>query len=365
MKFKIGDKVRIKDDLNQEKAYRVDVVGSMIEFAGKARTISSVDEFISSYALEDTPFHWSEDMLELVEEEKEVKNKEWLKKEIINRNLMRSARLFNLIDQLPDEREQLENAYEDMLKCQEFEFDGKEYVVMEKSETLSQEWIDEHEQQVLKDTNGWFVGVSDLENILAPELYSKEWHELIYKQLKDYSALTDKSFDFYWNAIANDIDIDDLMNVARENEVIVTKPEIPKFVADYVEWYVMNKKGWLNERRDIYHLVGVPTEYKEFDLVNPWAQKDGNTKKLIDAFYYGYTIKEEPKYYALIKGYDNPKLETTPWNDKVKWEHTTEGKLSVTLGTPLKYTAFTITEWNELGINDTNADFERVDSHDE
>ena len=64
MKFKIGDRVRIKKDLNHNKYYEITVVDGMEKYAGKVMTIKTTTS--RGYRLEedDEEWNWSEDTME-------------------------------------------------------------------------------------------------------------------------------------------------------------------------------------------------------------------------------------------------------------------------------------------------------------
>ena len=64
-KFKIGDKVRIREDLNEYNFY--DIIPNMLKYAGKESVISDKffgDENHIEYFLEDIPYTWYSDSLE-------------------------------------------------------------------------------------------------------------------------------------------------------------------------------------------------------------------------------------------------------------------------------------------------------------
>lgn len=62
-KFQVGDVVRIlPKDPNKE--YQVHYLNSMTRYAGEVHEISYITDD-GRYALDDTIFYWSEDMLEL------------------------------------------------------------------------------------------------------------------------------------------------------------------------------------------------------------------------------------------------------------------------------------------------------------
>ena len=68
MKFKIGDKVRIKEDLNEYNYF--DIIPYMLEYAGKESVITDVSESVlfTLYKLADIPYTWCSDSLEPVED---------------------------------------------------------------------------------------------------------------------------------------------------------------------------------------------------------------------------------------------------------------------------------------------------------
>ena len=64
MKFKIGDKVRIKEDLSQCKS-----TTCMNEYVGKEATVTKTyDSGIIELDIDDGGWNWSEEVLELIEE---------------------------------------------------------------------------------------------------------------------------------------------------------------------------------------------------------------------------------------------------------------------------------------------------------
>lgn len=75
MKFKVGDKVRIKKDLDSNKMYRVLIVSKMEEYKGKVAEIVAV-RGKTGYALDIDKgyWKWSDDTFELVESKKFTKS---------------------------------------------------------------------------------------------------------------------------------------------------------------------------------------------------------------------------------------------------------------------------------------------------
>lgn len=75
MEFKVGDKVRIKKDLDSNKMYRVLIVSEMEEYKGKVAEIVAV-RGKTGYALDIDKgyWRWSDDTFELVESKKFTKS---------------------------------------------------------------------------------------------------------------------------------------------------------------------------------------------------------------------------------------------------------------------------------------------------
>ncbi|BBK61876.1 hypothetical protein A9CBEGH2_08160 [Amedibacterium intestinale] len=67
MKFKIGDKVKLKDDLVVRERYEeISFLEEMECFKGEVLTIKSINKR-GNYRLNEAPFFWSPSMFELVE----------------------------------------------------------------------------------------------------------------------------------------------------------------------------------------------------------------------------------------------------------------------------------------------------------
>lgn len=65
MKFEVGDKVRVRNDLVANKIYGYAYFSSqMVRFKGKEFTIKSVNNYNKYYTLKEVPFSWTDGMLE-------------------------------------------------------------------------------------------------------------------------------------------------------------------------------------------------------------------------------------------------------------------------------------------------------------
>lgn len=68
MKYKVGDKVRVRSDLEKHKGYGGWYTSEgMVKIRGEIVTIREVKS--SSYELEENDFRWTDEMLEPVEDE--------------------------------------------------------------------------------------------------------------------------------------------------------------------------------------------------------------------------------------------------------------------------------------------------------
>ena len=134
-------------------------------------------------------------------------------------------------------------------------------------------------------------------------------------------------------------------------KIEIEKPVIPQFVADWID-------SFYDEGGSKYDVIGSIFVYSsKYDkIVHDWYVDNKDT--FITAVMYGYEIEQEPRYYAKIKGWEH--IGTSSYyfgydedNDSLKVTY---------LESNYRF-AFSLTKkhWNKLGINDTNADFERVE----
>lgn len=178
-----------------------------------------------------------------------------------------------IAETLPINIEQLRNHIEKMVA-------HGGHVTYGEAETLSQEWIDRNKFEV----NNWneAVHVEDLQNLLVPKDNTQEqWRELT---------------EFLVN--------ERVFGHEDRDYLVVEKPVIPQFVADYIKWY---KKDFVHrfstDAEYIISLLEVPFEFMGFARVQEWRDKSGNAQKLIDAYRFGYEIEEEPE--SVIKISEN------------------------------------------------------------
>ena len=181
---------------------------------------------------------------------------------------------------------------------------------LDEPEVLSSDWIDEHKEnwQGLSIT-GYSVPEKDLQNLLVPK------QEL---------------------------------------------PVIPQFVAE-----------WIEETKP-YKTLRVAFEYiaqrkrdNHDDKLAFWVE-EGNSETFARAWLDGYEIEQEPKYYAKIKGHENIGSNDKYWNYNTDMEELSIGDSEVHPNVISEYTIkATKDEWANLGINDDNADFVKVEELEE
>lgn len=142
-------------------------------------------------------------------------------------------------------------------------------------------------------------------------------------------------------------------------KIEIVKPVVPRFIADWIEQEKKCTTFHKSFSRAI-NLIKHDEDWREweYEVGNRWS------KIVATAWIHGYEVEQAPLYYAKIKGWEHIGYghETMYWMfDK------TNNSLYVSGTYKFKFhaygehnTKFTIDEWNKLGINDTNADFEEV-----
>ena len=135
-------------------------------------------------------------------------------------------------------------------------------------------------------------------------------------------------------------------------KIEIDKPIIPQFVADWIE----QSYGQGFDSDDLLEILfsrnNDIAELRIFD----WFTND--KERAIVAILYGYEVEQEPLYYAKIKGWEH--VGTSSYYFGYDEDN---DSLEVTYLESNYHFAFSLTKkhWDRLGINDTNADFERVE----
>ena len=149
-----------------------------------------------------------------------------------------------------------------------------------------------------------------------------------------------------------------------ENLTVIEKPIIPDFVANYIKWFKNDfEHNFAADIDFIISLIQVSHKFSRREKIKNWISKSGNAQKLLDAYRWGYEVENEPLYYAKIKGHElvnesadvywnvdgNELYIDDKWNDYSGY----------------KTTKLTKCEWSKLGIDNSNADFLKVEGVEE
>ena len=194
---------------------------------------------------------------------------------------------------------------------------------LDKTETLSQTWIDENHFE------------------------TENWDEDLFKSDGETIDHTP-----HIKVIA----VQDLPNLIAPQQEL---PTIPKFVAEFL----IGKEDYM-----LYELLDDEWLYKEHDRVAKWLYDNDeltNRQREIDlvmARDRGYTIEKEQLYFAKIKGHENISSDDKYWNYCITDESLDIGDNKVHADVLAEYVLnATKDEWRNLGINDDNADFVEVE----
>lgn len=145
--------------------------------------------------------------------------------------------------------------------------------------------------------------------------------------------------------------IEYVLNIIKQIEEPEVLPVIPKFVAE-----------WITKHRDTYDLYPALRMLENNTLVwSPiyeWYRM--NTHKFVNVYLTGACeVEKEQKYHALLKGYELLNIDGIYWTyDKNNYDvifselRSPHGNFSTELSK---------NGWNKLGINDSNANFVKVE----
>ena len=204
---------------------------------------------------------------------------------------------------------------------------------LDETEVLSQEFINEKAVEIYADTADAEVHavfrIRDLQNLLVPE---QEEVDRAYK---------------------------DGYEKGKEHATKVIKPTIPKFIAEVIE--EDKERGY-----DVYDSIDLIIETDGGGLlsISDWVAR--NIDKYARAWLYGYTVEEKLKYFAKIKGHENIGSDDKYWNYCITDESLDIGDNKVHADVLAEYVLnATKDEWENLGINDDNADFIKVEEMEE
>ena len=162
MKYKVGDKVRVRSDLKACEQYGANIAtNSMERLAGKIVTISRVG--YAHYLVDGMNYNWTDEMLEPVEE-------------------MSAEELVKIIGNICE-------VHNECGKCPFLEVRGEEYCVIgmgknaDKTLKIAEQWKADHEKKPIETEYVWYVQIIEADTHLLK-------HEELLKT--DFSIPIDK-----------------------------------------------------------------------------------------------------------------------------------------------------------------------------
>lgn len=150
--------------------------------------------------------------------------------------------------------------------------------------------------------------------------------------------------------------------IGRLHDLIVPKqelPVIPKYVAKYLE-FAKSDVPLMRVMVVAYSRDELPEWKKEYDWI------EANDETFARAWVDGYTVEEEPLYYAKLKEVHPPEEEwltnlTGPNYYAIDTKGLMLGEFILNLvGLKTEASTHTLKDWGRYGINDSNADFVKV-----
>ena len=160
----------------------------------------------------------------------------------------------------------------------------------------------------------------------------------------------------------------------NKTTIEIEKPIVPQW---FDEWYktfnnnggnnaqalyYLNRTGWGNALIDGNEREVVGYYDKLEDLLGEYGYENAK-EYLSKAIIVGYEVEQEPLYYARVKGWKLTNNKNVFWNYRSVLLSPMFSRLYFgdKESDNIVKTKLTKQQWNELGINDTNADFEKVE----
>ena len=199
-----------------------------------------------------------------------------------------------------------------------------------------------YEKEVDDLTTGILLGLKKALNIInqldEPEVLSQEWIRNNQER---------KGVHFF-------------VNVTKLQNLLVPKQELPIVPTWFDEWWKDIPKGEGNLLHNIAQFHDKLYSYGTREMYD-YINDTGNKKKLLDIIVneLDYKVEHKPLYHALIKGHDVSNSDDIYWNYDKYDNDVFVSRLYPSHGNFL--TEMSKLEWVKLGINDSNADFVKVD----
>lgn len=150
-------------------------------------------------------------------------------------------------------------------------------------------------------------------------------------------------------------------------KIEIDKPVVPKWFDDWYKDVPTEQDGYGATKEE--HAIQLISQvgwgnglYKSMSNLEREHEEEkvgyvlDNKTKLFHAILFGYEVEKEPLYYAKIKGWEVSR-------GNIYWSLIVQDKSVFPQdksNSRIHKTKLTKNAWNELGINDTNADFEEV-----
>ena len=197
---------------------------------------------------------------------------------------------------------------------------------------------------------------------------SRDAYELVLQdidQLNEPEVLSQEWIDNNKTSVDRKLDGTPIYKVREEllQNLIIPKQELPVVPTWFDEWWKDIPKGGGNLFHNIDRFQEELFDFETREAYN-YITDTGNKKKLLDIIVNELEYEvEEPLYYALIKGHELI-TDKGDWTFKYWKTDTSDGRVfpSHRLKNHDDYlTEMSKEEWNKVGINDSNADFVRVE----
>lgn len=155
-------------------------------------------------------------------------------------------------------------------------------------------------------------------------------------------------------------------------KIEIEKPVVPVWFDDWYRTfrgnkanalYFLNRTGWGHDLTDNNN-VEVEDYAGKLHILSDDGYGYGDAQEYLSkAILYGYEIEQEPLYYAKVKGWKLTNNKNVFWNYRSMLLSPMFSRLYFgdKESDNIVKTKLTKEEWNELGVNNTNADFEEVE----
>lgn len=159
----------------------------------------------------------------------------------------------------------------------------------------------------------------------------------------------------------------------NKTTIEIEKPIVPQW---FDEWYKTFNNNGGNNAQALYYLnrtgwghalidgneCEVECYYEKLHTLFGDCGYEDAKEYLSKAIIVGYEVEQEPLYYAKVKGWNLTNNKNVFWNYRSALLSPMLSRLYIgdKESNDIVKTKLTKEEWNELGINETNADFEEV-----